>query len=95
MGGGSTEHNEKGYIHWTDGTSTKVQIKGSREVPNPPATYREALFAACIAPSFADVVRTPKNYLGVADKHTNWSIMVSEFLIGFTDLYSVFHPGDD
>ena len=44
MSGGTSDNNYKGYIHWLDGTKTKVIIKGSRSGEKPPTSYRESLF---------------------------------------------------
>ena len=70
LGGGTSDNNYKGYIHWLDGTSTKVQIKGSRSADKPPTSYREALFYSRMTETLNDV-RTPATYTAVADLETN------------------------
>ena len=44
IGGGTSPNNYKGYINWTDGTQTKVVIKGRRPYEFATASYRESLF---------------------------------------------------
>ena len=65
LGGGTADNNYKGYIHWTDGTESKVQVKGSRTGDPAPASYREQLYYSRLLP-ISDV-HTPYSYMAVAD----------------------------
>jgi hypothetical protein len=55
LGGGTSDNNYKGYIHWLDGTKTKVQIKGSRSQDVAPTSYREALYYSRMADTLPNI----------------------------------------
>ena len=81
MTGGTSDNNYKGYILWTDGTKTDVQIKGSRSGERAPASFREALFYSRMADTLPSKVSVPGHYLGVADKDGT-GLFITEFLNG-------------
>ena len=43
MSGGSIKDNYKGYIHWTDGSETKIVIKGDRPTALGSMKFRDCL----------------------------------------------------
>jgi hypothetical protein len=89
LGGGTADNNYKGYIHWTDGTETKVQIKGAKTGDVPPASYRESLYYSRLTETFADDVHTPYSYTAVADLDSGDQVFVNEYVIGYTPLSDV------
>ena len=91
MSGGTADNNYKGFIHWTNGTSTKVQIKGTRSDEKPPAAYREPLFYSRIADSINEAgVSVPPHYLAVADHSKGTGIFISEFMADYKPLGDVY-----
>ena len=91
LGGGTSDNNYKGYLQWTNGTSTKVQVKGTRSGETPPTSYRESLFYSRISsePDYLEYVLSPYGFTDVADMDTGMGFMVNEFMIGYTDLSEV------
>ena len=89
LGGGTAGNNYKGYIHWLDGTQTKVQIKGSRDEDVAPTSYREALFYSRMTDTI-DGIKTPNTYVGVADIESGRGFQVTEFMIGYSSLRDAF-----
>lgn len=71
LGGGTADNNYKGYIHWLDGTQTKVQIKGSRTGDPAPASYREQMFYSRVTETLNDDVHTVPSFMSVADLDTD------------------------
>ncbi len=88
LGGGTADNNYKGYIHWTDGTQTKVQMKGSRSTDKAPTSYREALFYSRMADTLPGV-NVPSHYTAVADMETDQGLQVTEFMVGYTTLQDI------
>ena len=86
LSGGSQGNNYEGYIHWLDGTETKVQIKGSRDTDTPPTSYRESLYYSRVTTSFSDDVSVPYSYMAVADLDSGEQLFVNEFMIGWTSI---------
>ena len=89
LSGGSADNNYYGYIHWLDGTQTKVQIKGSATRDHGTTAYRESLFYSRVCDSFNDDVHTVYSYTAVADLENNLGLFVNEFLIGYTSYRDV------
>ena len=91
MTGGTADNNYKGYIHWTDGTQTKVQIKGSRSEERKPAAFREPLFYSRIADSVSEAgVSVPPHYLAVADSKQGKGLYISEFMVDYLPLKDIY-----
>jgi len=90
MSGGTSDHNDKGYIHWTDGTSTKVIIKGSRTGESKPTSYRESLFYSRMADTLPETVPVTPHYLAVADKKSGEGFFIIKFMEGYSSLAEVF-----
>ena len=81
-----------GFIHWLDGSETKVQIKGSRTNLNfwtPPTQFRESLFYSRITETFSDVIHNPYTYMAVADLDSFDSLFVNEYMVNYTRLKEV------
>lgn len=89
MSGGTAINNYKGFIHWLDGTQTKVQIKGSAYPVHPPSSFREQMVYSRLTDSFPDDLRVPDSYTAVADLNTGEGLMVNEFITDYTSLYKV------
>lgn len=80
----------QGYIHWTDGTKTKVLIKGRRPKEFATASYRESLFYSRIADGIQDSVKSPGHFLAVADVTTGDCLLLEEFMTEYVSLESVY-----
>ena len=101
LGGGSTAENMKAYINWIDFSKTKVQIKGNKQIDEGTSRYREALFNSRLMetlsnygisyiPSFTSVADIhPDGMLNMDYKST--SLEVNQFMLGWTDMNSVYY----
>lgn len=86
MSGGTSANNYKGYIHWTDGTETKVLVKGRRAGETVTASYRESLFYSRLADGVMDYAKVPEHYLAVADISNGDALFIEQFAEGYTSL---------
>jgi hypothetical protein len=94
MSGGTSDNNYKGYVHWTDGTSSKVIIKGSRTGEDAPTSYRESLFYSRQTDSLPKTVPVIDHYVAVADKKSGAGFFIIEFMLGYSSLADVFLKND-
>jgi len=90
MSGGTSDNNYKGYIHWIDGTSTKVIIKGTRTGEKAPTSYRESLFYSRQADTLPETVPVIDHYVAVADTKSGEGFFIIEFMNGYSSLADVF-----
>lgn len=90
MSGGTTSNNYKAYIHWTNGTETKVLLKGRRPYETATTSYRESLFYSRLADDLKQYVGTPDHYLAVADISNGNALFMEQFLTGYQSLTSVY-----
>lgn len=96
MSGGTSTNNYKAYINWTDGTQTKVLMKGRRPYEAATASYRESLFYSRVAESVNEFVKITPHYLAVADIETGDALFMEEFMTGYNsllDVYSAWYTG--
>lgn len=89
LGGGTSTAKYTGYIHWIDGTQTKVVIKGRRPGEFATASYRESLFYSRITDGLQNV-KSPGHYLAVADVSNGDCLMLQEFMSGYISLEDVY-----
>ena len=103
LSGGATAENTKAYINWTDGTQTKVQIKGNKVIEEGTTRYREALFNSRLKVTLSDYgINVIPHYVAVADVKPDLTIKgyevdlrssaleINYFMTGWMDMNEIY-----